>query len=287
MVRAFDGRDKTPSGPVDGRFFRVAAVVQRMTDRPDDPPAGEQPTEPADTDDGVGWSFDSDEAETPSADPDATAEADGTTETEPPGHDDPPTLSVAGLALAWREHRRYVAFSAVLFLLSIPLGVALQEAGFDLFGAMGFDSPSAMFPDDITAVFIFLNNTRAFFVFVLGTLTGGILTTIGLVFNGVLVGYVVTPVAAQEGYGFVLLALLPHGVLELPALFVGAAIAYRFLGNIVLYVFDRREHFYTRGEVKRTGMLVAVSVAALAVAAAVEMHVTTWLLEQVYGGAGA
>lgn len=254
-----------------------------MTDRPDDPPDGEPATEPTETDDGVGWSFDTDEPEAAKAEtagPDATAE---TGETIPPGHDDPPTLSWDGFALGWREHRRYTAFAAVLFLLSIPLGVALWEVGFDLFGAMGFSSPSEMFPDDITALFIFLNNTRAFFVFILGALTGGILTTIGLVFNGVLVGYVVTPAAAQEGYGFVLLALLPHGVLELPALFVGAAIAYRFLGNIVLYVFDRRDHFYTRGEVKRTGLLVAVSVAALAVAAVVEMHVTTWLLEQVYG----
>ncbi|WP_440990479.1 stage II sporulation protein M [Haloarchaeobius baliensis] len=252
-----------------------------MTDRPDDPPEGE----PADTDDGVGWSFDGDESADSSAETATPGEPPETepSETPPPGHDDPPTLSWDGFALAWREHRRYTAFSAMLFLLSIPLGIALWEVGFDLFGAMGFDSPSEMFPDDITALFIFLNNTRAFFVFILGALTGGILTTIGLVFNGVLVGYVVTPAAAQEGYGFVLLALLPHGVLELPALFVGAAIAYRFLANIVLLVFDRRDHFYTRGEVKRTGLLVVVSVAALAVAAVVEMHVTTWLLDQVYG----
>jgi stage II sporulation protein M len=280
MLRVFDARDKTPSGPTDGRFFRLAVVWSAMTDRPDGPPDGEPPTETADSEDGIAWSFD---REGPEETPAETADHDETPETEPPGHDDPPTLSWEGLALAWREHRRYVAFSAVLFLLSIPLGVALWQGGFDMFGAMGFDSPSEMFPDDIDALFIFLNNTRAFFVFVLGALTGGILTTIGLVFNGILVGYVVTPAAAQEGFGFVLLALLPHGVLELPALFVGAAIAYRFLGNIVLYVFDRRDHFYTRGEVKRTGLLVVVSVAALAVAAAVEMHVTTWLLEQVYG----
>lgn len=244
-----------------------------MTDPPDDPPT-------ADADGDADPSFADDEAESP---PSAATEP---TETPPPGHDDPPTLSVEALVLAWREHSRYTAFAAVLFLLSIPLGVLLYESGFDLFGAMGFDSAREMFPENIDSLFIFLNNTRAFFVFVLGALTGGLLTTFGLVFNGVLVGYVVTPAAAQMGYGFVLLALLPHGVLELPALFVGAAIAYRFLGNIVLFVFDRRDHFYTRGEVKRTGLLVVVSVLTLAVAAVVEIHVTGRLLELVYGGGG-
>lgn len=243
-----------------------------MTDRPD-PPDGDDAASPADAPRAP--------ADAPRAPADAPREPPSA-----PASDDPPTLSRAALALAWREHRRYVAFAAALFALGVPMGIALYESGFDLFGAMGLGSARELFPEHIDALVIFLNNSRAFFVFMLGALTAGVLTTIGLVFNGLLVGYVMTPAAAQRGYGFVVLALFPHGVFELPALFVAAGVAYRFLGNVVLYALDRRDHFYTRGEVERTLLLVAVAWVVLAVAAVVEIHVTAWLLEQVYGTAG-
>ncbi|WP_435348288.1 stage II sporulation protein M [Haloarchaeobius sp. HRN-SO-5] len=199
---------------------------------------------------------------------------------------DPPSLSLAALGLAWREHRPYVAFATVVFALSVVVGVAIAGE-VDLFGLFGFESFGDMFPEDPGALFVFTNNTRAFFVFIAGALTGGILTTFGLVFNGILVGYVSALAAGQFSVGFVLLALAPHGVLELPALFVAAGVAYRLVGVPVQYVLGRRDHLFTRPELERTLLLVVVAWVALAVAAVVEIHVTTWLIEQVYGSIAA
>ncbi|WP_439028258.1 stage II sporulation protein M [Haloarchaeobius sp. DT45] len=220
---------------------------------------------------------------------DAAAESsEGDPETPPPrddapAHDAPPSWTTDALRLAWREHRPYVGFSVASFVVGIVVGVGLYASGFDLFAAMGLESLGDVLPEDPTATFIFLNNTRVFFIFILGALTGGLLTLAGLLFNGVLVGYVAAGAAAQVGPAFVLLALAPHGVLELPALFVASSVGFRIIGVVVTYVLDRRDHLWTRAEVNRTLLLVLVAWVTLGVAAVIEMHVTTWLLEQVFG----
>ncbi|WP_435320156.1 stage II sporulation protein M [Haloarchaeobius sp. TZWSO28] len=201
----------------------------------------------------------------------------------PPARDDPPSWTTAALRLAWREHRPYVGFSVALFLVGIVVGIGIYSAGIDLFAAMGLESFADLLPEDPTATFVFLNNTRVFFIFIFGALTGGLLTLVGLLFNGLLVGYVASLAAAQAGIGFVLLALAPHGVLELPALFVASAVGFRVIGVVVSYVLDRRETLWTRAEVERTLLLVLVAWVALGIAAVIEMHVTTWVLEQVFG----
>ncbi|WP_267641613.1 stage II sporulation protein M [Haloarchaeobius amylolyticus] len=218
---------------------------------------------------------------------DATAPTSEADAASSPARDGPPDWTTDALRLAWREHRPYVGFSVALFCLGILAGIAIYQADIDLFAAMGLESFGDLLPEDPTATFVFLNNTRVFFIFIFGALTGGLLTLVGLLFNGVIVGYVASLAAAQAGIGFVLLALAPHGILELPALFVASAVGFRVIGVVVNYVLDRRDELWTRAEVKRTLLLVLVAWVALGVAAVVEMHVTTWLLEQVFGGAGA
>ncbi|WP_435359775.1 stage II sporulation protein M [Haloarchaeobius sp. DFWS5] len=198
---------------------------------------------------------------------------------------DPPTLSKAGLALGWREHRRYFFASVVLFALGTVVGLAIHGQ-VDLFEAMGLDSLGDVLPENPTATFVFLNNARVFLLFALApvTIVGVLLTLAGLLFNGLLVGYVAAAAAAQVGVGFVLLALIPHGIIELPALFLGSAIGFRIVAVPVLYLLDRRERLWTRAEIGRVALLLVVGVLALAVAAVIEMHLTVWLLEQFFGG---
>jgi len=192
-------------------------------------------------------------------------------------------MDLQWLGLAAREHRRHLLFSVALFLLGTLGGVGLVAEGVDLFAQLGLDGPGGVFPAEPTVPFLLANNTRAFAVFLLGALTLGLLTAFGLVVNGVLVGYVGAIAGSQQGLDFVVLAIAPHGILELPALFVASAVAFRVVARAALRVAGRRDTVQTRAEWRRTLGFVAAAWIALAVAAVVEIHVTFPLVEALYG----
>lgn len=79
---------------------------------------------------------------------------------------------------------------------------------------------------------IFLNNA---FVSLLSLVLGlalGVLSILIIAFNGYIVGVISNLVAQQKGLLFIVLALLPHGIVELPMVFLSASIGLR-LGHQV------------------------------------------------------
>lgn len=67
--------------------------------------------------------------------------------------------------------------------------------------------------------FIFLNNLQASFLAILFGLFFGIVPVLFAIFNGYILGIVASMAVAEEGI-FSLLNILPHGVFELPAVFI-------------------------------------------------------------------
>ena len=189
---------------------------------------------------------------------------------------------LGSLRLAGREHLPYALFSTALFLVGVVGGVALVGR-VDLFAALGVGDASGLFPETVTAVTILVNNTRAVALMVLGALTLGLLTALALVFNGVIVGYVAGGIAAERGLAFVVVGLAPHGILELPAIFVAAGVAFRVVHATALRVIGRREYVLGRAGWKRTGQLLVTAWVALLVAAVVEFYVTGTLLQALFG----
>ncbi len=187
------------------------------------------------------------------------------------------------LGLAWQEHRRYVWGATGVFVLGLLAGIGLVIAGVDVFGLLGLDDLDQMLPERFTVWTILVNNTRAFVTLILGALTLGLVTLLGAFVNGLLVGVVATPAAAQEGVGPILTLLVPHGIVELPALFVAAGVGLRLVHLGGRRVFGDRRQFLTRGELLRVGLLVGVGWLMLAVAAVLEVHLTPALYETLYG----
>ena len=75
--------------------------------------------------------------------------------------------------------------------------------------------------------FIFQNNvTSAFFGMLLGVFLG-VLPIINALLNGSVLGYVFSLASEQGGYG-VILYLLPHGIFELPAIFIALGVGLKF-----------------------------------------------------------
>ncbi|MFH1787314.1 MAG: stage II sporulation protein M [archaeon] len=88
--------------------------------------------------------------------------------------------------------------------------------------------------------FIFFNNLQSSF---LGMMLGvflGIFPLITIILNGYLLGFV-SLMAINEGGIFVLWRLLPHGIFELPAVFISVGLGLKF--GIFIFQKDRVESF--------------------------------------------
>lgn len=190
------------------------------------------------------------------------------------------------LVLAFREHWPYFKFALAMFIIGVIVGILMVDR-IDLLALLGVEDFEEVFPDEFTTLVILVNNSIVFILALVGVLSFGLLTVVILLINGILVGYVATPIAIEEGVDFLIVGLLPHGILELPAFFVAAAVTFRLLHRFILRVTDRRERLVDPGEARRIALLLIVAWIALAIAAAIEVHVTVWLLETLYPDAGA
>lgn len=74
---------------------------------------------------------------------------------------------------------------------------------------------------------IFLNNAFLSLLFLVLGLALGILPVLFIAFNGYIIGVIVYLIAQERGLLFILLGLLPHGILELPMVFLSAGIGLR------------------------------------------------------------
>ncbi|WP_255169479.1 stage II sporulation protein M [Natrononativus amylolyticus] len=197
------------------------------------------------------------------------------------------------LSAAWAEHRRYVWFATGLFAVGSLLGAVLLLAGIDLTelflelvgDELGLEDgePGEEFELELTATFFILNNTPPFVMSILGAFTLGVFTAFVMVLNGVLVGNIALSMAGLAGVGFIVVGLAPHGIFELPALFVASGVGFRLVHRFGQRVLGTRESFLTRAYLSRTGLLVLFAWLVLVVAAFVEAYVTPALLEALFG----
>ncbi len=89
-------------------------------------------------------------------------------------------------------------------------------------------------------LFIFFNNLQSsFFGIILGIIFG-IFPILSAAVNGYVLGFVSFMSSAEEGF-FVLLRILPHGIFELPAVFISLGIGLK-LGISVFYE-EKRKNF--------------------------------------------
>ncbi len=120
---------------------------------------------------------------------------------------------------------------------------------------------------------IFVNNAfKALVVVVLGY-TLGLVPFIFLVVNGLLIGFVVGDLTSTAGAETAIRGLAPHGVLELPALVLSAALGFKVALAVWKRLLGRDGH---PGSELRNGLAVYARwvLPALFVAAVVETFVT-------------
>lgn len=166
-----------------------------------------------------------------------------------------------------RESQNFIYFGIILFFLSSAIAFFLP-------GHFSFiDKLLAQIAGQIDGlgvyelmIFIFKNNfLSAVFAVVFGVFLG-IFPIFNSLFNGALLGYMFSRVIAEHGF-FVLWRILPHGIFELPAIFIAIGVGIR-LGLFVFAVDKKKEFLYRFDNALK--VLVTVVLPLLIVAAIIE-----------------
>jgi stage II sporulation protein M len=177
---------------------------------------------------------------------------------------------------------RGAAIAAIVFFASIGLGaisVAQNPAvGEDILNLFRDQIANQILSESpiILAGKIFLNNLGSCLLLFLGGASLGALTLLVLTVNGLVIGAVVELVRQQQGLLFVVAALVPHGIFEIPSfllagalgLLVGQALAAEWYGDGDAA--DVAKHL--------ARPFVRIAIPLLAVAAVIEAFITPAIL---------
>lgn len=168
-----------------------------------------------------------------------------------------------------------LTFTVVLFALSTAAGFAASPRVAE--GISG-ELAQALAPllrqgPLILILLIFLNNAiKSLMAILLGFLLG-LPPALLVVVNGFLLGVVTRQAAGEVGYAAVLASLIPHGVLEIPAVLLSSAMGFRVGSQVLLFLVARRGRPLLRLRESLRVFLRWV-VPALLAAAVVEVFVT-------------
>ncbi|MAG38255.1 hypothetical protein CMI45_02630 [Candidatus Pacearchaeota archaeon] len=166
-----------------------------------------------------------------------------------------------------KESKNYVYAVALVFVASSVLGfVFSSELGF-------FDELLKELIDKTEGLnagemiwFIFTNNvTSSFLALILGVFLG-IFSIFNSLFNGLLLGYVYFKASEVAGYG-IFWKLVPHGIFELPAIFISLGLGVKF--GMFLFAKDKKRTFIERLK-KSMKVFVTIVLPLLVIAAVIE-----------------
>lgn len=172
----------------------------------------------------------------------------------------------------------YFTAAFLCFAVGVAGGVALVHA-VDFGTLMEFTSETTILPDELTFQVILTNNLLALLVILAGAITFGLSAFLSMFFNGVVLGAIVTIASQELPLLFVAALILPHGAIELPALWIAAGISFRVTHRLIRYLRGIDDEILTRTELREVAVLVAICAFMIVAAAWIEVAVTLRLAE--------
>jgi len=150
-----------------------------------------------------------------------------------------------------KESKNYIYSAVLLFFIFAAIGFFFEDlVNLFLNNTLGLNlnemilgyvrnlllETEGMTQKEITG-FIFMNNLQSSFTGMIFGLFLGVVPFFGIVFNGYVLGFVAMMSVREAGY-FILWRILPHGVFELPAVFISLALGLR-LGTF--YIIEKNK----------------------------------------------
>jgi stage II sporulation protein M len=183
----------------------------------------------------------------------------------------------------FRELKPFLITALLLFALGIIAGSLL--AGHSTFAGLkineslgGFAQMFINLPRPLLALMIFANNAvKTLLVIVLG-IAFAIVPFVFIVVNGVAIGVVLHLATESKGLAYSMLAIVPHGLFELPGVLSGAAIGV-MLGSKAIKRLFRKSEFKVGFELSRAvKIFVSIIVPLLLIGAITETYLTAAIL---------
>lgn len=181
-----------------------------------------------------------------------------------------------------RSIRGYILLSVILFVGSAILGfvaasrdpqlvaICMEEIGSKLGWILGLSPPMMM-------GFIFLNNLFASTIAMLLGIGFGIVPALVAVLNGVVLGVIGYHAIDTIGVMYLVAAILPHGIIELPTVLICIGVGFR-LGHLLLLTFLGKD-VDLGGEVRFALRLLRWVVLFLFLAAVIETLITPIVIQ--------
>jgi len=181
-----------------------------------------------------------------------------------------------------RSIRPYILLSVYLFLATAALGVVASVRHPELAAAyVGDVAETLQWILDLSPpkmmLAIFLNNLFASLMALLLGVGFGIVPAVVVVMNGFVVGLVVHQAMLVGGPAFVIVAILPHGIIELPTVLVCIGVGFRLGHLMILTLLGRGGDL--EGELKAAIRLLRWVVLLLFIAAVIETFITPVLIQ--------
>lgn len=193
--------------------------------------------------------------------------------------------------------QRYIAFAFVLFFAGVVIGGsnesfhAFLNGQLEGLGQLVETVDNSSNPTLFMMIVIFLNNAiKSILIMYLGAFFG-VVPVLFLLINGMIVGYLIKLTSmAPEGYAvweLIFKGLLPHGIIEIPAIIIACAYGMKFGGLIFRasgsLLFARTKLPGVGREIEqfaiRTVPMMVILTVSLLLASIIESTITVWLLK--------
>ena len=175
--------------------------------------------------------------------------------------------------------------SLMLFFASIAVGYIYGFFTYSPGGSVAdeFEPLKVVFewirnlPAPVATLIVYANNLKTVLLAELFGMGLGVFPVFVIVSNGVLAGLVIHTATVEKGIIYTALAILPHGVLEIPMVLLGASIGLR-LGNEAANALRGRKTDIRREFLNGMRVFLYIVVPMLLLSAFIEMYVTAALV---------
>lgn len=182
-----------------------------------------------------------------------------------------------------RNIQHFIIPAGIVFLLASILGYVLTMYDSNILSSLLFDlvetaEKISTLPDWQMMLVIFLNNSiKIFIIAILGVFLG-LVPAFFLFSNGLILGMISFHVINENSLIFLLTGLLPHGVLEIPAAIIAAAIGF-MLGKKAYDKIVGDEDNKLKKEIKRSSFfIIKFLIPVMFLASIIEVYITFALI---------
>jgi stage II sporulation protein M len=181
------------------------------------------------------------------------------------------------------SYKRWIIIATALFGVGLVSGLAAPASMLNLLSEeiAALEELAALLaplPQFIVFVIIFIKNVSVLlFSFIFSPILC-LVPILSLTLNGWLLASVSSIIVQEKSLGFVLAGLLPHGIIELPALILGEAAALSFGTVAIIALFRKEKREQLLPNLKKNLRRLLIALALFLPAAIIETYVTPLLL---------